>query len=288
MSTKNATELKLAERLSSHYIFSSDFYEIKNWAFNFKGEKKLSAGFNDCFCIVLVRNGSFHFDLASRPIEMHTGHVIVEKANYEYRMRPTTGACTILNFTAAFYEQMVDDYALKKSFFFSNSNILSLLLNASPEIDYLHHQIMRESVRAGKLEMDTLVLSLVQQIAGAIVNKRLDEELPSSLRRNHLSTIERAKDFMNNRFMDDISLHSLADHCHISPFHFSRLFKKFTTYSPHQYLLNIRLKHAEMLLRNTSQPVMDICFSAGFNSMNHFATMVRQKYSVSPSQLRKS
>jgi AraC-like DNA-binding protein len=218
---------------------------------------------------------------------MHTGHLIIEKADYEYRMRPTSGECSIFNFTAAFYDQMLEDFGLRRSYFFSNADILSVLLKSSPEIDYLHHQVMSKVANVSKLEMDTLVLSLVRHIAECISDKVLDSELPHLLRKNHIGTIERAKAYMNDRFMDDISLRELAAYCFVSPFHFSRIFKKFTSYSPHQYLLNLRLKHAEMLLRNTQKPVTDICFSSGFNSIDHFATMFKQKYRLSPSQLRK-
>ena len=284
---KNDTEIKLFESISSNYLFSSDFYEIKKWAFDFKKEGKLNQGFNDCFCIVFIKNGNLSIDLASRPFDMHIGHVIIEKANYEYRMRPTIGEVSIFNFTSSFYEQLIEDNNLKKSFFFSNPNILSLLLNTSPEIDYLHHQIMKSIDSAGKLEIDGLVLGLVQHMIGCVTDRSLDTELPSSLKRNHISTIENAKEYMNEKFGDDISLHDLADHCHVSLFHFSRIFKKFTAYSPHQYLMNIRLKHAEMLLRNTTRPVTDICFTSGFNSLEHFATMFKQKYKLNPTQYRR-
>jgi len=283
---KNPTELKLAESINSNYLFASDFYEIKNWSFDFTQEKKISQGYNDCFCIVFVKRGNFLIDLSARSYDMHTGHLIVEKADYEYRMRPAAGACSIFNFSKPFYEQFIHDYDLEKSFFFSNPNLLSLLLVSSPEIDYLHHQILK-SVVAGKLEMDSLVLALVQQIAGCITEKSFEGELPASLRKNHFSTIEKAKEYMNDNFAEDISLRELADYCHTSAFHFCRTFKKFTSYSPHQYLLNVRLKHAELLLRNTSFPVADVCFSAGFNSIEHFSTMFKQKHKMSPSQFRR-
>jgi transcriptional regulator GlxA family with amidase domain len=92
---------------------------------------------------------------------------------------------------------------------------------------------------------------------------------------------------MNENFFNDISLQELSSHCCVSPFHFSRVFKKFTAYSPHQYLLNIRLKHAEMMVRNTHQPLADVCFASGFNSIEHFATTFRQKFKVSPAAYRK-
>jgi AraC-like DNA-binding protein len=285
--TKTLGGIVPLEKIISRNLFGSDFYEIKNWAFDYKGEQKISGGYNDCFCIVFVKKGNFLLDLSSKTYDMHTGHMIVEKPDYEYRLRPAKGECSIFNFTDAFYEQMVNDCDLKKTFFFSNESILSLLVKTSPEIDYLHFQILKKIGSAGKLEIDNLVLVLVQQIVERITNKTLDAELSPSLRRNHMATIEKAKEYMNENFVTDISLQDLAAHCCVSPFHFSRTFKKFTDYSPHQYLLNIRLKHAEMLVRNTSQPIADACFSSGFNSIEYFATAFRQKFGMNPTQYRK-
>jgi AraC family transcriptional regulator len=284
---KNATELKLVESISSNYLFTSDFYVIKNWAFDLMGQKQLNTGFNDCFCIVFVKTGHLKVDFANKALSMHTGHVIVEKADYEYKLRPAAGECTIINFTDKFYKQLVNDNHLERSFFFSNPNLLSILLKTSPEIDYLHHQVLRNVSIIGKLEMDTIVFDLVQQIVRCFIDRKLEEDLPLSLMRNHMRTIEKAKEYMNENFADDISLQELSDHCAITPFHFSRTFRKFTTYTPHQYLLNIRLKHAEMLLRNSNQQIADISFASGFNSIEHFATIFRQKFKASPSQYRK-
>jgi AraC-like DNA-binding protein len=284
---KNATELKLVDSISSNYLFTSDFYVVKNWAFDLLGQKQLNIGYNDCFCIVFVKTGHLQVDLASKAYNMHTGHVIVEKSDYEYKLRPAAGECTIINFTDQFYKQLVNDNHLERSFFFSNPGMLSLLLKTSPEIDYLHYQIIRNVSVMGRLEMDTLVFDLVQQIISCFVDRELDKDLPMSLMRNHMRTIEKAKEYMNAKFADDISLQELSDHCAITPFHFSRTFKKFTTYTPHQYLLNIRLKHAEMLLRNTNQPIGDISFTSGFNSIEHFATIFKGKFKTSPTSYRK-
>jgi AraC family transcriptional regulator len=285
--TKTLGGIAPLEKIISQHLFVSDFYEIKNWAFDTKGECKTNDGYNDCFCIVFVKKGNFLMDLSSKSYDMHTGHLIVEKPDYEYRLRPAAGECSIFNFTDAFYGQLVNDYDLKKMFFFNNESILSLLLKSSAEIDYLHFQILKNIGNAGKLEIDNLVLELIQHLIGCITNKTPDTELPSSLLKNHMTTVEKAKEYMNENFFCDISLQDLAAHCCVSPFHFSRTFKKFTAYSPHQYLLNIRLKHAEMLVRNTSRPIADACFSSGFNSIEYFATAFRQKYKMNPTQYRK-
>jgi AraC family transcriptional regulator len=275
-----------AAPIIADYLFQSDFYQVKNWSFDFEKDKQPGKGFNDCLCVVIVRNGNFLFDLSKDSYDMHTGHVIIDKPNYEYQLRPSTGACSIFNFTDDCYHQFIDDLNLKYSFFFSNPNILSLLLKSTPETEYLHYQIMKNIRHAGKLEMDNLVLGLLKQIVLTITNNTIDDKVENSLKMHHLYTMERAKEYIHENFSSNISLYELSRHSHVSPFHFSRIFKKFTSFSPHQYLMNIRLKHAEMLLKNSSMPISEISFSAGFSSAEHFATTFKQKYKTNPTSYR--
>ncbi|MBC8151597.1 MAG: helix-turn-helix transcriptional regulator, partial [Bacteroidetes bacterium] len=234
-----------------------------------------------------VKKGGFRIDLATKGYEMHTGHVVVEKADYQYRLYPATGQCSIVNFSPTFYELLTAEYDLKNSFFFGNANLLSLLLTSSPTIDYLHYQIVSSTQTAAKLTIDNLVLELVQHILRLIENNVFANEVAPSLQKNHLTTVEKAKEYMQAHFSEDISLLELSNRCCVSPFHLCRIIKQFTAYSPHQYLMTLRLMHAERLLRNTSVPIVDVCFSSGFNSIEYFATVFKQHYNRNPTQYRK-
>ena len=275
------------EPIWSQHLYQSDFYEIKSWAFDLAGQYQTSEGYNDCFCLVFVNNGRLAVDLATKAYDLHTGHVIVEKADYTYRLRPATGSCSIVNFSADFYKQFIEEYRLRYSSFFANPNLLTLMLTTSPTIDYLHHQILHTLHQAGKLELDHLVLDLVQQVVERVENSPLTEPISSALKAFHLSSIEQAKAYLNSQFNRDLSLLDLASHCCVSPFHLGRLFKACTGYSPHQYLVRVRLTHAEQLLRQSTIPVADVCYSSGSNSLEHFATAFRQHYNLSPTQYRK-
>ena len=273
------------ESLLSHRLFVSDYYEIKRWTF----EEQVQAvnGYNDCFCFILVTNGEYAFDVSRKKYEMHTGLVIVEKPGFEYRLRPTSGVCTIFNFTEEFYQKVVTDLRLGQAYFFSNPNILSQLLASNPAIEYLHYQIVATAMTAGKLEMDNLVFELLHETISLFTNDILAEQVSTALKGNHLTTVERAKEYMNKNFKENISLQEIAGYCFVSPFHFSRLFKKFTSYSPYRYLLQLRLKHSEMLLRNSVLSIADIAFVCGFSSPEHFATSFKQKHKINPTEFRK-
>lgn len=213
--------------------------------------------------------------------------MLIDKPDYEYRLRPAAGQCSILNFTQEFYKQFVSDLHLEAAFFFSNPGMLSLMLKTTPEIEYLHYQLMKNTA-AGKLEKDNMVMELLKLITGCITQSPAGEEINAALKKYHLVTIEKAKEYINENFYKDISLFEISSYACVSPFHFSRIFKKFTSFSPHQYLQNIRLKHSEILLKNSPMPIAEVSFHAGFNTAEYFATSFRQKYSMSPSDFRKA
>lgn len=275
------------ERLFSSNLFVSDFYEIKHWSYDLLANRQDMNGFNDCLCLVYVKKGHFLFDLSVKKHEMHSGYILIEKPGCGYRMRPSAGAITIFNFTDHFRQQFVADLQLEQAYFFGHQNILSVILQSTPAADYLHHQVLNKLPAAGKLEMDTLVIELFREAAGIITNRSAAEDVPLVSKANRLITAERAKEYMNTHFSNDISLQEVAVNSFTSPFHFSRLFKKITSFSPHQYLQQVRMKHAEMLLKNSNLPVADIAYSSGFSSTAYFATAFKQQYKLNPLQYRK-
>ncbi len=134
-----------------------------------------------------------------------------------------------------------------------------------------------------------LVLSLLQRIFTQLANT--NEAVPplqlnKRLKDLHLETIDRGKNYILRNFQNNLNLSDIAHNAHVSPFHFSRLFKHFTAYSPCQYLLEVRLNHAVLLLKNTSLTVTEICFESGFNSLEHFIATFTGRYGTSPLKFR--
>lgn len=272
-------------RVLLEHLFKSDFYEVKNWMCDLSPETAPGKGYNDCFCLVFVRTGELHFNLQQQAYDMHTGHILIDKPDYEYRMRPATGQYTIFNFTHDFYADLLEDLNLKQAFFFSNPNLLSMMLKVSPEVEYLHHQVMRH-ITSDKMTMDLLVVELVRTIAQTLAQSGDHEPATPGLKKFHLPVVEKAKEFILQHFHTDFSLFELARHACTSPFHFSRIFKQYTAVSPHQFLQNVRLKHSEVLLRSSPAPIADIAFQCGYNNADYFATAFKQKYGLSPSAFK--
>ncbi len=101
------------------------------------------------------------------------------------------------------------------------------------------------------------------------------------------SNIEKALEFINLHFDRKITISEIAGILHLNPTYFSKLFKDETGQNFSDYLLNLRLSHADTLLLETKKPVTEIAYSCGFGNSNYFCEAFRKKKKVSPTEFRK-
>lgn len=92
--------------------------------------------------------------------------------------------------------------------------------------------------------------------------------------------------YIDSALDQSIKLANLAQLAGMSQSHFSRLFKQSMGLSPHQYLLRQRVERAKQLLKDTSQPVVEIALACGFDSHSHFSRQFRQITGVTPKAYR--
>lgn len=73
-------------------------------------------------------------------------------------------------------------------------------------------------------------------------------------------------DWIVANLADDLSLAAMARHANLSTRQFSRRFVESTGTTPHQWLLQQRILHAQSLLESTALPVEDVAHRSGFGS----------------------
>lgn len=74
----------------------------------------------------------------------------------------------------------------------------------------------------------------------------------------------------------------------LSPFQFSRAFKRYFNMTFQEYLLRRRISEAMRLLHHPSASVTDVCYTVGFNDLSYFTRTFQRYVGCSPSRYRQS
>ena len=270
-----------------HILHRSEHYQVTDFKCHCDVCSVSQVEYNDSFCISFIRKGFFEYRVFKRNNEVYAGRVHLSKPDYEHTTRhidQQPDITTTIEFTASFFEHISSHYK-EASWFLRNHDLHALVLQCGPATEILYHRLMTVLGNKGhdKLKIDELVFSILDHVMGIAGNEKQVPVLPESLINNHLGTIERAKEYLLQHFREDISLQQLATHCHVSPFHFSRIFKSVLRTPPHKYLNEIRLHHARLLVETTNTPVADIAFDCGFSSAEHFTTAYKKMFGQPPS-----
>ena len=98
--------------------------------------------------------------------------------------------------------------------------------------------------------------------------------------------VVRAKLFIDGHYHSPIDLNNIADEACFSKYHFVRLFRSIYGKTPHQYLTDVRIKQAKLLLADGAT-VARACFSVGFDSISSFTGLFRRRVGVTPAAFQR-
>ncbi len=85
-----------------------------------------------------------------------------------------------------------------------------------------------------------------------------------------------------------VTLEQLAEHMNYSSTHICRLFKKYMHTSFSETLMNIRLTHAKSLLLSTKESSQSISRRVGYDSVEYFHRLFRERVGCTPGEYRKN
>ena len=98
--------------------------------------------------------------------------------------------------------------------------------------------------------------------------------------------VAKAVAFIERQYQTDMSIEDIADAACLSPYHFSRLFKRETGLSPHQYLIRKRVSAArELLARHDPGSLSEVAAAVGFYDQSHLTRHFKRVFGVTPGRI---
>lgn len=89
-----------------------------------------------------------------------------------------------------------------------------------------------------------------------------DEELKTD------KNFEEIKAFIDENYKENITLKDISDNFDLNEYYIIRLFKKHLNITPHSYLLNLRVNHARVCLKE-GMSIVDTALECGFYDQSH-------------------
>jgi AraC-like DNA-binding protein len=126
------------------------------------------------------------------------------------------------------------------------------------------------------------ILLLVSRAGAGNIAFREDRNADKQTYGNILTICE----YINKHFADKLTLEEVAQKSGYSKYHFERLFKNFTNDTFYQYLNKVRIKNAELLIRENDVSITEAAYKSGFSTISSFIRMFKLHNRCTPSEYR--
>ena len=100
------------------------------------------------------------------------------------------------------------------------------------------------------------------------------------------SAVADAKKFVQSHVEEPVTLGQVAQHVHVSPFHFCKVFKKATGMTLTEYVARVRVEKAKTLRVDPSLRISEVVFAAGFGSIPRFNSVFKRHVGMPPTEYR--
>lgn len=116
---------------------------------------------------------------------------------------------------------------------------------------------------------------------------RLQERKPRNKSDFVMKEIDSALAYFHSHYSSRISIDEYARAHGMSVSWFIRSFREYAGETPAQYILSLRISNAQTLLESTTDSIMEIADSVGYDNPLYFSRLFRKQCGISPSEFRK-
>lgn len=162
------------------------------------------------------------------------------------------------------------------------SSVPEYFLSSHPEkiTEKLNEIILLNENGTKELLLQSRLLSFLNLIL-------YDSEIPNLQSGKNYEIISKAKRYIENNYSGQISLKDIANSVHLSPIYFHNIFSSACGISPHEYLIDCRIKEAKKQLWNSAIPLDIVAENCGFGCQQYFNKIFKKETGTTPGKYRK-
>lgn len=225
------------------------------------------------FEIYYMISGKCSYFIEDKTYELSPGDVVIIPENIIHRTKYTSDPHVriLIECSGEFIPEETRGRLQELYYVYRNPEITSDILASLKRMEKEYKNPDQYSESVIEAEMRLLLYTIAR-------NKNTVSE---SETKNAL--VESVVAYVKENFSHDITLASVAKAHFVSPEHLSRTFKRETEFGFNEYLTAVRLRYAELRLKNRDgESISKIAYDAGFNDSNYFSDKFKKFYGVSP------
>lgn len=187
--------------------------------------------------------------------------LILDKLHQSYANLPPVRRCDVFSQTVLLIQQYTRRFGIT----------LASLYGEDFSVSHTAQQLSEP------IQMDQWLREHVATIFKVIQNSKRDyaQEIINSIHT-----------YISAHYSDEITLSSIAQVVHLSPYYISKLFKKTTGENFIDYLTSVRMERAMELLTSPEVRIYDVAEQVGYKSTKHFSQVFRNYTGKTPSEYR--
>ncbi len=230
--------------------------------------------------LLYIASGKAHFYFDGKDTVVPAGHMVIyvprEEQRYEYFGEDKTEAYWV-HFTGSNVKGIMRhfDIPYKENYFYSGS---------SEEYKTLFNSMIHE-LRTLPVCYEEMIEMNLRQLFMVIQRTRLERK--PAVNTFAQAEVSFARRYFFEHYSEEINISDFAQSRHMSVSWFMRNFKQMTGVSPMQYILNLRIENAQMLLETTSYSVNEISSIVGYENQLYFSRIFKKLKGVAPTEYRK-
>ncbi|GAB2553878.1 AraC family transcriptional regulator [Gracilibacillus alcaliphilus] len=263
------------------------YYYFKEWQ-----EFEMAPHRHTAIEIMYVINGTCKIEIDGRIVDLRQqqyifiyGNVphrlIIEKnkpcrmLNIEFEWKDAAAHFTDMDTLISYDHRLMDMLTAEEDFF--------VLKDSSHVYNQLRSLVLELDLHAddNKLPIDILFIQLLTTIA------KSRNEQKQQIDETNEWMIHQVLAYIHENYDTEIKVQDLADIVHLHPSYLHRVFKQALGVTINDYMNNLRIEKAKMLLTKTDIPVTEIASYVGINTSQYFSNMFKAATRLTPSQYRK-